>query len=130
MLQQIAQAADVIVQLGALGLHGARRNLIVDPHGELIHRDLERDLLGQHAIGGVSFGPGDGMVVVEGRRGNDLVGRIRSSVPPDIVHRGSGLVFENLHQIAVERRRIEGLFLIEMSAEYQMMVRRTSRSAA
>ena len=60
MLEQITQAADIVVQFGALGLHGAGRNLIVDSHGELIHGHLEGDLLVQDAIRGISLGPAMG----------------------------------------------------------------------
>src|ERR1035438_7976824 len=62
------------------------------------------------------------MVIVEGGRGNDLVRRIRPPVPPDVIHRGSGLVLEDLQQIPIERRRIERLLLIQMPAEYQVVV--------
>ena len=103
VLQQITQPADVIVQLGALRLLRARRDLGVDAHGVLVHGHLEGDLPSSHAVGRVSLGAGDRVIVVKRRRSHDLVRNVRASVPPDVVHGGQALVLEDLQQISGER---------------------------
>ena len=70
------------------------QDLEVDAHGELIHGHLEGDLFVEDAIGGVGFGTGDGVVVIEGGGGNDLIRRVGTAVPPDIIDGRKRLMFE------------------------------------
>jgi hypothetical protein len=121
VLQQVAQAAHVVVQFGALGLHGAGRNLEIDSHGELVHGHRICDLLVEHAVRGVGLGAANRVVEVEGRRSHDLIGIVRASPPPDVVNRGEGLVLEHFQQVPIERGRVERLLLVEMPSELQVV---------